>query len=694
VAITITDNRVLVDEADSTTGWSSPTAGESLTLFSTAPSPVEATDSIGMAVSIETSDLVHTITAADLQDELVYVWILANGTMDTVVNGGMAAILGDGTDEIGFHLAGSDASGFRHEEGPVGWQCLLLDTTALPFANTALAGSSGALDLGNVTQIGAMYKTVSKALGGAQNCFTDIIRYGANGVIITDGTSSDPATFNEFAATDRSTNTGTAYGIVRELGSGLYGCQGPITFGDSLSNTYFESLSETFSFEDRNIANNRYFFRVVSNSTANTTTFKLGNKVGATGGSDGTSLIVPATVGASFDATDGNVDQVLIYGSTFSGWEGGLTFSTNTDPTAEIFATTFAGCGQIDPGVAQFKNNAIVNSVNFDGAVLLDADGSNNWADLAFTSSSNGYGIRITAEGTYDFTSISFTNFGPDNNANAAVFNATGGNVTINVLGTGDTPTVNNSPGSNTAINNAVTLRIEGVTEGSACKIVANETVGTVTIGDVLLEELANSSGIAENTLNYEGAFDPSGLDVIARVRASGLPNAAILDDNGTFTDETSNANSSTIDDMTLLPTTPVVNQDRFLFGHSEQFDKLKLDLSTAGTGGFTITWQYWNGAWTNLSGVTDNTSSFSTSGENIVNWTLPGDWVTTTINGQGPFYYVRAAYTAGAVTIVPQGRKVKLDTTRYRPFNQNRTVTNDGLTVTATWVEDTIASF
>lgn len=219
---------------------------------------------------------------------------------------------------------------------------------------------------------------------------------------------------------------------------------------------------------------------------------------------------------------------------------------------------------------------------------------------------------------------------------------------------------------------------------------------GETTKGDVIFEQLANSSGVAEVTnFDYETAFNPNGLEVIARTRQQGLPNAAIQDDNGAFLDQTTNANSASANDMNLLPGTPVVNEDRYLFGHAEQFGQIKLDIGTAGTGGFTITWEYFDGSsFVALSGVTDGTSSLSVLGENTVSWTIPGDWLATTINSQGPFFYVRAAYTAGTVTITPLGTKVKLDVDKYLAFVQNRIVTSSGLTVFATWVRDVIAIF
>ena len=241
-------------------------------------------------------------------------------------------------------------------------------------------------------------------------------------------------------------------------------------------------------------------------------------------------------------------------------------------------------------------------------------------------------------------------------------------------------------------VNNSVNISITGVTEGTACKVIANETVGTITSGDVLGEGLADSNGEFSFTINYEGAFEPSGLDVIARSRNQGFPNAAIADDGGVQSNETTAANSTTIDDMNLLPASPVVG-DAYYFGHNEEFGQLRLDLSQLGVGTWTITWEYWNGAWTALSGVIDGTNGFTSDG--TVSWTIPGDWADRTENSQGPFKYVRARLSAfTSLTTQPLGRKTKLDVTRYLPFTQNRIITSSGLTVVASWVEDTISIF
>ena len=241
-------------------------------------------------------------------------------------------------------------------------------------------------------------------------------------------------------------------------------------------------------------------------------------------------------------------------------------------------------------------------------------------------------------------------------------------------------------------VNNNVIVSVIGLTEGSAVSVIANETVGTVTIGDVLGQGLADLNGEFSFSISYQAAFNPSGLDVIVRCRNQGFPNAAIADDGGVQSDETIESNSTTTDDMTLLPASPT-SDDAYYFGHNEEFGRLKLDLSQLGVGTWTIVWEYWDGdSWESLS-ATDETSGFTSDG--VVSWTIPGDWDDTTVNSQGPFKFVRARVTSfTSITTQPLGRFTKLDVTRYLPFTQNRTILSSGLDVVATWIEDTIAQF
>lgn len=131
----------------------------------------------------------------------------------------------------------------------------------------------------------------------------------------------------------------------------------------------------------------------------------------------------------------------------------------------------------------------------------------------------------------------------------------------------------------------------------------------------------------------------------------------ALADDGGVFTDETTAANNATANDMTLLPATPATD-DAYYFGwDTEMPTKIDVNIGTQGVGVWTITWEYYNGSWTALSGVTDNTSGFTAAaGTHSVTWTKPSDATSTTLQTIDA-YWVRgrvSAYTS--VTTQPLG--------------------------------------
>lgn len=169
-----------------------------------------------------------------------------------------------------------------------------------------------------------------------------------------------------------------------------------------------------------------------------------------------------------------------------------------------------------------------------------------------------------------------------------------------------------------------------------------------------------------------------SGLVVVGAVDANeDTPlAAAIADDGGALTDETSAAAEATANDMTLLPAAPAVN-DAYYFGADDPFQSLQLNISTAGSGTWTVTWEYWDGsAWSALVGVTDGTTGFTVSGEQTVSFTQPLDWATTSVNAQGPFYYVRARVSAfTSITTQPLGQSSDVTKGTILQIVQNNTL-------------------
>lgn len=356
--------------------------------------------------------------------------------------------------------------------------------------------------------------------------------------------------------------------------------------------------------------------------------------------------------------------------------------------------TTLDNGNSIIQNGATITNCSISNANTADGVALIQSDNPANISNCNFTFS-DGHAIEITTAGTYSFSGNTFTGYGANGTNDAAIYNNSGGLVTINSSNNSGI-TVRDEPGSNTTVVDAVTVSVTGVSEGTSVQVLADETAGTVTKGDVLGFGLADASGEFSFSLNYEGAF-LAGLDVIIRCRNQGFPNAGIADDGGVFTDETTANNSAVVNDITLMPSGSAATNDAYYWGHSEEFNQLKLEVSQAASIGYCrIDWEYWNGSgWTALSNVVDNTNDFETSGLNVVSWDEPTGWATTSVNSQGPYYYVRARNTGlPQVGTQPLGRKVKLDVTRYLPFTQNNTITNSGLSVVTVWIEDTISNF
>ena len=467
MAVIITDNRTVVDEADSVTGW---TASSGVAVFTAAPSPVEATASLGTQVSNATEESYHVFTADNLTDTLVYCWLLPGGVLDTTVNGGIQIILAQGTNRVGYHVGGSNGAGFRHDDGPVTWQCFVLDTGTLPANTTTFQG--GTPTLTGITAVGNAFKTLAKSVGGQENCFMDISFYGNGGLTITGGGTGTEGKFLEIVERDRSEATHSitasavagAYGIIRELGAELFGLQGPLQFGDSAGtgSLDFEDTGQTVVFEDRGIGTNKYGYTITGNATG-TTSFILGTRDGVGLGSDGGSLTCPPGVGAFFTATSANIDTLGLYGVTISGFDQGFTFTTDgtAGPNHEIFSTRFNGCSQITIGTTEFKNNTISTTTSTgvtEAAVLMNS--TTNVTGLEIVSGGTGHAIEISDATNSPFTINGFTFSGyagvDGGTGNETILNTSGQPITINVSNTTGATSVDttNSTGTVTIVNN------------------------------------------------------------------------------------------------------------------------------------------------------------------------------------------------------------------------------------------------
>ena len=136
--------------------------------------------------------------------------------------------------------------------------------------------------------------------------------------------------------------------------------------------------------------------------------------------------------------------------------------------------------------------------------------------------------------------------------------------------------------------------------------------------------------------------FVPGTTADIRCVRAWQVDESASPD---TYVEQTDEFNSTATGDCNPFPATEAVN-DFFAVGSRSKFSRLRVDTGTAGVAG-VVAWEYWNGSsWSALSGVTDGSNGFTTTGLQNVDFTVPTDWEAVSLNGETPLFYIRARVT------------------------------------------------
>lgn len=469
VIVDITNTMNLIWDAESDPGFNSP--------HTTYPGfNREGTYCLGVQVSTATVEDWITVTSFNAITNRIYIWILPRGEMDLQSLGGVGIVVGDGTNRIAYYVGGSDyVPAFTVN----GWACYVLDGNVPPTGFNTLTGSEASLSWTAITEVGYRFKTLSKSLGGADNCFFDIARYGT-GLEIKGGTSVSPATWAEVAADDASKASGKAYGICMEYQPGVYGIQGDVSVGDSTgtTTTYFKDESSTVVFMDTGAQ--AYTFDVVGNTTG-TNTFIDGVVVGSgdtrTGRSGSTYLNAGPQV--TVDMSDANVDVLTLYGTKFQLIDQGITFGTDT--THVLAGVTFQANGQVDIGSVIARTCGFSETTSTVGALLWNE--SINIKNSTFIANTTGAAVQHTsAVGTpYTYDNLQFSGNTYDAN------NTSGSAIVVNVANTpSNAPTT--YTGSLVTFSAAVTVTLTG--------LAANTEVTVVRQSDsVELYHLENSSG-------------------------------------------------------------------------------------------------------------------------------------------------------------------------------------------------------
>jgi len=698
MADTITDNRAQIHDADSvpsTAPWWVDLSGNVMASGNLDTEIfLEGTGSITeTAGSTRAGIFWEYATTQDLSSNHIYLWVNCGvvGLLSAKASQGMTFRIyttDPTTDYAEWDIGGNDSWPPSIQGG---WTlfCIDLESTASRTSGTP-PSTAAVLGLGISFITDSMPRMVN-------NTWMDALYSLADGVpaCIVEGQNGG---VTPWTWADLPTELGVASGVAQDGPGGTIVLNGPIEFfADDATDHEFASTNETVLFADHEFIATDFYGITVLGAASGTADFKMGIKTGtgddATGSQGGSIIAGSADVRWFWDSDIANIDTCNMYGVQLI--HGG-------DFQIDSTANSWISCAWIDCTSATVSNAEVlsctaIDANTADGVAFMTTDDLTDIVNCTFEFS-DGHAVELTTPRVASQTSKgnTYTGYGSTGTNDAVIYNNTAGAVTIGVLG-GDTPTYRNGTSATTTIENNVTVTIGGVTEGTSVKVIADETVGTITAGDVLDESFADVNGESTFSFAYESAFNPSGLDVIVRARNAGIAVAAIADNGGAFTDETLEANSVATNDMNLLPAVPVAD-DAYYFGHTERIPRLRLDVTTALTGtGNSVIWEYYNGStWATCPDISDGTDGFETVGDNVVAWSnvADGSWGTTTINSQGPFFYVRARLdTTTTVTAVPKARKVQLDTTKYLPYVADRTIVEGtGLSDIAAWQIDNVA--
>ena len=460
MAVTVTDNRAIFNKADSLTGWTTVGAGTDAVTYC-------ENISLGDAYNIAEGESYFTAaTSSDYSDTLMYGYSSNNALQESWNARGVAGpphcfLIGDGTNLVAFAGAGGDRDIFKHNDGPVSFQCHLLDGAYASIVDSAgetweHTGTFASLNLAAVTQMGFYWETLSKALGGGSNVWADIMRVGNDGIQIHAGTTGDRGTFTEVVAEDKAITSNKAHGIIREYTPGNFGLQGPLNFGTTGGTTWFDDSNFLLTFEDRRVAHDKYYLRVTG--SVSNETHVIWDAF----------TITTARPSASCDFSDINITELSITNGSFSGLGNPITFAQTGSHI--VNNNTFNNVGQIDTGLVQFQGDSIIGTTNISGSILMSASGSEAILDLSLTSGGSGHGIYITETGSYTFNNFTYTGFGADATTDAVLFNDSGGEVTASIVG-GDSPTIKNGAGSSTKLVNNVEVTFTTLVNDSEVRV-------------------------------------------------------------------------------------------------------------------------------------------------------------------------------------------------------------------------------
>jgi hypothetical protein len=160
-------------------------------------------------------------------------------------------------------------------------------------------------------------------------------------------------------------------------------------------------------------------------------------------------------------------------------------------PTVVLNNMSFIDCNTF------LQSQSVLNEISFQNTKVTSDDIS-NIISCIFTSngSGSGHAIEIIRSGSYQFSANTFNNYGLDSTTDAAVYNNSGGPVTMSVTNNGNTPTVRNGTSATTLVQNLKILTLTGLVSGTEVTVVSGSP-------EIVLFNQEDASGSFVYSYNY-----------------------------------------------------------------------------------------------------------------------------------------------------------------------------------------------
>lgn len=374
-------------------------------------------------------------------NEHLFIWMFTStpGLAAPLANGGVCAVVGTSTTAyVRFHVDGGDTFGAQGRVGrcyPIRYRTDA--TAAAPYRTvTGAPGASPAL-------AGGQWNIVGTVRGS--NVAVDAIRRGTGayltaGELISAGDASDnPCTFTGFSTLDQT--TANRWGILLNLGGGSFEQQGRFVIGQNNA-----GVATAARFRD---SNKTIFFVDTPHALADFSQVVLDH---ASTRVEWTSISL-----VGLGTTNPGRLVVNIANPTFV-WNGGNNANIATTvlrSNSSLNGVSWRACGQVTPNGATLTDCSLINSTATSALLWNDSVDTNGRLDgTSFSSAGTGHAIELgsSTPANIGLFNNTFTGYGSDGTTDAAIYNNSGKQITISILGGGDVPTVRNGAGASTTI--------------------------------------------------------------------------------------------------------------------------------------------------------------------------------------------------------------------------------------------------